>query len=211
MRPDGYQGLGFSVSIPLPGKEPSPAVFFDRDGVLVETVVTPAGVRAAWSPEEFRVLPGAKEAIERVAKAGFLAIVVTNQPDVAFGSLRRLEAERLNALLLSSIPALTETYTCFHAEIDGCPCRKPRAGLLFGAAHHHSVDLPASWMVGDRWVDVAAGRAAGCRTVLVENDLSWAPTSSGVPDPDLEPNLVASNVSAAVAAILAHSLGNSSS
>ncbi len=178
-------------------------MFFDRDGVLVEPVITPGGTRAAWTLEEFRIISGAKEAVERVTASGFLAIVVTNQPDVAHGRLEKQQAEQLNALLLSSIPALTGAYACFHAEIDACLCRKPRAGLLRDAANRHGVELSTSWLVGDRWVDIAAGRAAGCRTVLVEARDSWALTSSGVPDPDLEPDLIASDVGVAVTAILA--------
>jgi D-glycero-D-manno-heptose 1,7-bisphosphate phosphatase len=180
----------------------SAAVFFDRDGVLVETVTTPDGKRAAWSQEEFRVIPGAREAVERATAAGYMAIVVTNQPDVALGRLERREAEHLNALLLSSIPTLTGVYACFHAEIDGCPCRKPRAGLLLEAADQQDIDLDASWLIGDRWVDITAGQTAGCRTILVQHADSWSPTTSGFPDPALRPDLVVAEVEGAVEAIL---------
>jgi D-glycero-D-manno-heptose 1,7-bisphosphate phosphatase len=204
--PDRAKELRFGVPIRAKRQLPTAAVFFDRDGVLVETVVKPDGMRAAWSQAEFRLMAGAREAVERIAQAGFPAFVVTNQPDVALGRLGRRAAEQLNALLLTSIPALTAVYACYHCEIDACACRKPRAGLIVQAASEHGVDLHASWLVGDRWVDIAAGQAAGCRTILIQHSASWSPTTSGSPDPRLRPDHVVSEVRAAVDAIIAQSL-----
>jgi D-glycero-D-manno-heptose 1,7-bisphosphate phosphatase len=94
-------------------------------------------------------------------------VVVTNQPDVARGTQTRAGVEALNDLVRSALPVL-EVLTCCHDTADGCACRKPRPGLLLEAARRWGLDLGRSFMVGDRWSDVAAGRAAGCRTVLVE-------------------------------------------
>ena len=96
-----------------------------------------------------------------------VVVGVTNQPDVARGAQTRDAVEEINSHLLSRLPLL-EIRTCYHDDGDGCSCRKPRPGLLLGAAEEHAIDLHRSFMVGDRWSDVAAGAAAGCSTFLIE-------------------------------------------
>ena len=117
------------------------------------------------------ILPGVPEACRGLAEAGLLLIGATNQPDVARGTLLREDVLRVNRLLLSRLPLL-EIRTCFHDDADGCACRKPKPGLLLEAAREHDVDLGRSFMVGDRWSDVAAGAAAGCSTLLIATPYS---------------------------------------
>jgi D-glycero-D-manno-heptose 1,7-bisphosphate phosphatase len=93
--------------------------------------------------------------------------VVTNQPDVARGATSREAVEQLNALLARQV-GLDTVRVCFHDDADHCPCRKPKPGLLTAAADDYGIDLAQSWMVGDRWRDIDAGHAAGCRTVLID-------------------------------------------
>jgi D-glycero-D-manno-heptose 1,7-bisphosphate phosphatase len=112
------------------------------------------------------ILPGVPEALERLAAAGFLLIGASNQPDVARGTLSRQVVETINARLLAALPLL-EMRVCYESD-DACPCRKPNPGMLLEAAAQHGIDLAASFMVGDRWRDVEAGRRAGCRTVFIE-------------------------------------------
>jgi D-glycero-D-manno-heptose 1,7-bisphosphate phosphatase len=145
---------------------PQPAVFLDRDGVLNRVFERDGVTHPPATPEQFEFLPGVEQAAARLA-AEFPLVVVTNQPDVARGTQTRAGVEALNDRVRSALPVLG-VLTCYHDTADGCACRKPKPGLLLEAARRWGLDLGRSFMVGDRWSDVAAGRAAGCRTVLVE-------------------------------------------
>ena len=116
---------------------------------------------------EFELLPGVADAVKRLHDAGFLLIVATNQPDVRTGVTKLEAVEEMNRLLREWLP-LDDIKVCYHVEADNCDCRKPKPGLLLAAAGEYGIDLKNSWMVGDRWRDVSAGKAAGCRTVFVE-------------------------------------------
>ncbi len=113
------------------------------------------------------ILPGVPEALALLAAHRLLLVGVTNQPDVARGTQSRDAVEEINRHLLSRLP-LQDLLTCYHDDADGCPCRKPRPGMLFRAAEERGIDLGGSFMIGDRWSDVAAGTAAGCSTFLIE-------------------------------------------
>jgi transaldolase len=144
-----------------------PAVFLDRDGVLNRTAVREGAPRPPGSLAEVEILPGVEEALRRLRSRGLPLIVVTNQPDVARGTQQRSVVEEINRSLARRL-GLTAVYTCYHDNADDCTCRKPRAGMLVRAAEEHGIDLGSSYMVGDRWGDVAAGAAAGCRTFLID-------------------------------------------
>jgi len=147
---------------------PIPAIFIDRDGVLNETVVINGVPHPPQLVGELQILPGVEEAIGQLALQNLPLIVVTNQPDVARGLQSREEVERINDALHKSLPKLMAFFTCFHDTPDNCNCRKPKPGLLTEAARAYNIDLSRSFMVGDRWSDVVAGQAAGCRTVLID-------------------------------------------
>jgi D-glycero-D-manno-heptose 1,7-bisphosphate phosphatase len=116
---------------------------------------------------DFRLLPGVKGAVTALKDVGFLVIVVTNQPDLASGLVAREVVDAMHARLRVALP-VDAIEVCPHAEHEGCDCRKPAPGLLVRAAERLSVDLRRSWMVGDRWKDIVAGRQAGCCTVFVD-------------------------------------------
>jgi len=143
------------------------AVFLDRDGVINRARVRDAKPYPPDSLEELEILPGVPEALARLRAAGFVNVLVTNQPDVATGKQRREVVEAMHALLLSRIP-IDAVKTCYHADSDRCACRKPKPGMLFDAAREHAIDLARSYMVGDRWRDVAAGQAAGCKCFFLD-------------------------------------------
>lgn len=166
------------------GREKRRAVFFDRDGVLNESVVRSGELTPPRSLNELVIVPAAAAQVRRVHDAGFLAIVVTNQPDVARGVLAQSVLRSINQRLIDELE-LDDVYVCEHDSAHRCGCRKPSPGMLLRAAEDWNLDLTRSWIVGDRWVDIAAGAAAGSRTVLLEHATSWAPTSSGAPSPDL--------------------------
>jgi len=143
------------------------AVFLDRDGVINRAVVRDGRPYPPASVDDVRLLPGVVAALGRLKAAGYLLIVVTNQPDVARGVQSRATVEAIHARLASALP-IDDFRACYHDDGDACACRKPKPGLILAAAREHHVDLTASVMVGDRWRDVEAGRLAGCVTVFVE-------------------------------------------
>ncbi len=147
------------------------AVFLDRDGVLNRTTVRDGVTRPPDCLGDFEFLPGVVEAVQRLADAGLALVVVTNQPDVARGTQRRERVEEIHDYLKQTLPLL-DVMACYHDNDHGCPCRKPRPGMLLEAARRWSLDLKHSFLVGDRWSDVVAGQGAGCRTVLVQTPYS---------------------------------------
>ncbi len=149
------------------------AIFLDRDGVLIRANVRDAVPHPPAGAEEMEILAGVPEALAQLAAAKFRLIVVTNQPDVARGTQQRAEVERINAALQSALP-IEAIYVCYHDTADRCACRKPAPGLLLWAAEEHQIDLPSSFMIGDRWSDVVAGERAGCRTLLINRPYSQA-------------------------------------
>jgi D-glycero-D-manno-heptose 1,7-bisphosphate phosphatase len=143
------------------------AVFLDRDGVLTRSTTRDGRPFAPTSLEDFELLPGVREGIERLREAGFRLVVVTNQPDVGAGKLRREVVEQMHARLREWLP-LDDIKVCYHTDAEGCACRKPKPGMLLDAARERGIDLSRSFMVGDRWRDVSAGKAAGCPTIFVD-------------------------------------------
>lgn len=149
------------------GNEIKPAVFLDRDGVLNRPVVRDGKPHPPQSFDQFVIVDGARGALDRLKTLGYDLFVVSNQPDIARGTQDRAVVERMNAALAEALP-IDEAFTCFHDDQDDCDCRKPKPGLILQAAERHGVDLDASFMIGDRWRDVAAGQRAGVRTVFID-------------------------------------------
>jgi len=142
------------------------AVFLDRDGVLNGLVMRNGWLTAPFSIDELQILPGVPEALATLRAAGFQLIVVTNQPDVARGHAEKAQVEAIHALMSTRLP-LDQIRVCYHDDGDGCACRKPKPGMMYAAAVEWEIELARSFLVGDRWRDIGAGKAAGCRTILV--------------------------------------------
>lgn len=143
------------------------AVFLDRDGILNYTAVIDGKPYAPRLVEEFSVYQNAHEPLQKLKAAGYILIVVSNQPDVGNGRTPREVVEEMNTILKRTLP-LDSIKVCFHSQHDFCQCRKPKPGMLTSAAVEWDIDLSKSYIVGDRWSDIAAGRAAGCRTVFID-------------------------------------------
>jgi D-glycero-D-manno-heptose 1,7-bisphosphate phosphatase len=143
------------------------AVFLDRDGVINRAVVREGKPYPPASADDVEVLPGVAAALGRLKAAGYLLVVVTNQPDVARGAQSRQGVEAIHARLASQLP-IDAFRVCYHDDRDGCLCRKPKPGLIVDAARDFGIDLRQSVMVGDRWRDVEAGRHAGCATAFID-------------------------------------------
>jgi len=153
------------------------AVFLDRDGVLNRALVRNRKPYAPRHLGEFRLLPGAADAVRELKSVGFLIIVVTNQPDVGHGlttpqTLAAMHARLSERLLLDAI------LVCPHRQDAGCACRKPKPGMIHQANTDWGIDVSRSYLVGDRSTDIVAGRAAGLYTVFLDR---------GYAEPQLEP------------------------
>jgi D-glycero-D-manno-heptose 1,7-bisphosphate phosphatase len=142
------------------------AVFLDRDGVINRSIVRNGKPFPPASLGEVEILPQVELALNSLKAAGFVLIVVTNQPDVASGKTPKLVVDQINCFLQDSLP-IDEIRTCYHDDRDLCLCRKPLPGAFFSCAKEHQIDLEASFMVGDRWRDIEAGHAAGCKTFFI--------------------------------------------
>jgi D-glycero-D-manno-heptose 1,7-bisphosphate phosphatase len=145
------------------------AVFLDRDGVINRAYIRHGKPFPARSIGDFEILPNVPEACERLKAVGFVLIIVTNQPDVGRGSLARETVESIHTHMCKALP-IDRVEVSYSAGDEKVPdeCRKPRPGMLLRAAQELDIDLRQSWMVGDRWSDVACGQAAGCRTVFID-------------------------------------------
>lgn len=161
----------------IPALSPRRAVFLDRDGVLNRAVVREGRPYPPSSLDELRLFPGAVDAMSCLRRSGFLLLVVSNQPDVARGTQTRARVEQINNALAVCLP-LDGFFVCYHDDAEGCDCRKPRPGLLRDAAARHSVDLAASFAIGDRWRDVDAAAQAGVPCVLIDHGYDERPPVS---------------------------------
>jgi D-glycero-D-manno-heptose 1,7-bisphosphate phosphatase len=202
----GSSGRGPLICAPAdpvtapPGR---PAVFLDRDGTLNELVPDPdSGLpESPLRVGDVRLIAGAANAVRKLLDAGYAVVCVTNQPAAAKGkaTLRRLLEvhERVLALLAEQGVRLDASMLCPHhpdsvrGELSGmCDCRKPAPGMLLSATAELRLDLERCWIVGDTDADVAAGRDAGCRAVLIDYPPSAHKRGGAeVPDisaPDLE-------------------------
>jgi D-glycero-D-manno-heptose 1,7-bisphosphate phosphatase len=150
----------------------TPAVFLDRDGVLIEEVNYLSEIG------QVRLIPGAAEAVASLNLAGVPVVVVTNQAGVARGYFREDRIgevhDYLDALLAQRGARVDRYYYCPHhpdAKVERyqivCDCRKPKPGMLRRASAEMGLDLTRSYLVGDNFSDLGAGGAAGCKTVLV--------------------------------------------
>lgn len=157
------------------------AVFLDRDGTLIKAVVNRPDlpdkpVTAPFSMDELEFVPDLYESLEIMRDAGFMLIIITNQPDVANGYISEREWERIHQAVTHAVDP-HDCFMCRHRSIDNCPMKKPSPMMIIGAADKHGIDLSKSFMVGDTSNDTLAGKAAGCKTVIIDwpyNQGTWA-------------------------------------
>jgi D-glycero-D-manno-heptose 1,7-bisphosphate phosphatase len=143
------------------------ALFLDRDVLLNKFFLEK---KLPISPPSFasvEILPGVKEAVEKIRRLNFVSLVVTNQPNVSRKKIERSEVLKINNYLQDKLK-FDDIFICYHDDNDNCKCRKPKPGLLFEASSKWNINLKKSFMIGDRWKDIAAGKLAGCKTILVE-------------------------------------------
>ena len=143
----------------------------DRDGVLNREIVRDGRPFPPAAIEQLEILPEAQKACALLRAAGFLLIGVTNQPDIARGTQTIETVELMNRRVKQEL-CLDAIRFCPHDDSDHCACRKPSPGLLLEEARSHNINMKASFMVGDRWKDVAAGQQAGCCTIFIDHGYS---------------------------------------
>jgi D-glycero-D-manno-heptose 1,7-bisphosphate phosphatase len=157
------------------------AVFLDRDGVINLTVFRKGAHRAPQDMSEFGYVEGVKATLEALKARGYVLLVCTNQPDVARGWQDLQRVLEIHAQIELDLP-VSRIYACFHDDANDCACRKPKPGMLVQGSEEFAIDLTQSWMIGDRWKDIEAGKAAGCRTVYLRHDHDAEPSH----EPDYE-------------------------
>jgi D-glycero-D-manno-heptose 1,7-bisphosphate phosphatase len=172
---------------------PTRAVFFDRDGTLMEEVYY------CGDPAQVKVYAGVPEALRKLKEAGFRTLVVTNQSGIGRGLITEAQYRAVEAELLRQIGEglLDASYFC--PDAPGVPSarRKPEPGMLLEAAADFNIDLAKSYMIGDKSADIECGRRAGTRTILVR-------TGYGA-EQVCQPDLTASDVVRAVQLVLERS------
>jgi len=158
-------------------------VFLDRDGTLNRQTIRDGKPFSPATLAEFELFPGVPEACARLAAAGFVLVVATNQPDVGRGKQPRAVVESMHAKLRELVPQIAHIEVCYAAGLDNSVPdrrRKPEPGMLLDAALALDLDLTRSWMIGDRWRDIECGQRAGVRTVFI--DFGYAEELRTAPD-----------------------------
>jgi D-glycero-D-manno-heptose 1,7-bisphosphate phosphatase len=143
------------------------AIFLDRDGVINQAKVVDGKPFPPEDIDECKILPKVKKALKMLKKQGFFLIVITNQPDVARKKINIKTVQAINEFLEKSLP-IDAFFACYHDDIENCNCRKPKPGNIFEAAKQYNINLQNSFMVGDRWRDIEAGKNAGCKTFFID-------------------------------------------
>jgi D-glycero-D-manno-heptose 1,7-bisphosphate phosphatase len=154
-----------------------PAIFFDRDGILTVPNVLNGKGYAPRKLEDLKYYEDSVESLRRTHSAGFLNIIVSNQPDVSTGLLLASVLQEMNSKMLEDFE-LDDINYCLHNSSDNCLCRKPMPGMIQSSAQRLGIDLSKSWMVGDRDGDMKAGVLSGLRTIFV--DRNWSGESGNL-------------------------------
>ncbi len=177
-------------------------IFLDRDGVINENIDD--GYVTGW--DEFRFIPKSKAAIAALTDADWSVIVISNQAGIGKRVMSMQAVEEINARMVTEIERcggkIEAVYYCPHRPDEDCECRKPKPGMLLKAACDFGVELPQSYLVGDKISDVQAGAEAGCKTVLVKT--GWGQEHIRERDQwPVTPDHIVSDLSEAVELVLA--------
>jgi D-glycero-D-manno-heptose 1,7-bisphosphate phosphatase len=143
------------------------AIFLDRDGVINLVSLVDGKPHPPKDLGELILFPKVAEALQLLKDAGYLLIVITNQPDVVRGKTKIETVEAINQFLRDSLP-IDDIFTCYHDDIEDCNCRKPKPGNILKAVDQYNINILGSFMIGDRWRDVEAGESAGCKTFFID-------------------------------------------
>lgn len=151
----------------ISSKVKTKAVFLDRDGVINKAIIFERKPYPPATLQEIIILPGVLDGICALKDGGYKTFIVTNQPDVARGTIPFEVVDEINLYLKSHL-GIDQVYCCFHDGKDNCDCRKPKPGMLLSAAEDWDVELSRSFMIGDRWRDIDTAKAAGVTSILID-------------------------------------------
>jgi len=175
-------------------------VFLDRDGVINKKAPEDDYIKN-WS--EFDFLPGVKEVIKKLNKAGFLVIIITNQKGIAKGLMTEEDLKDIHLKMIKELKKggaiIDGIYYCPHDEKDNCNCRKPKIGMFIKAKKDFNIDLNKSWMIGDSKSDIIAGQKAGCKTIFVRIKLN---KSSTIIDGNIKYKFIVNNLKETISKII---------
>ncbi len=144
-----------------------PGVFLDRDGVINKVIMRNGSPASPRTVGEFEWEEGMKDLIVKLKDHGFPLIIVTNQPDIARGKMSQETLDFMTGKIFSTLP-VDDIIICPHDDMDDCGCRKPKPGMLQASAKVWGIDCSRSFIIGDSWKDMDAGKAAGCTTILLD-------------------------------------------
>ena len=139
------------------------AIFLDSDGVLNTAIMKDGKPLAPTSLASLEIPDEVKPALDQLKAAGYLLICVTNKPDVERGLMTQADVDAIYRKMNHDLP-LDDIFICYKENSE---CYKPKPGLLLAAAKQYDIDLALSYMIGDRWRDIGAGQAAGCKTIWI--------------------------------------------
>ena len=142
------------------------AIFFDRDGVLNETLLKNGKPYAPRNIKDFKIVSDADSILNYLASLNYLIFVVTNQPDVGNGYTDKQIVEEMHKMISDQLP-VQEIFTCYHSRNDNCPCRKPKTGMLEKAYKKFNLEIKDCFIVGDRFSDIEAGKKFKFQTVMI--------------------------------------------
>lgn len=141
------------------------AVFIDRDGVIVQSVIRNGKPTGPFKREEFFMYRDTDLALSLMRNSGFLRILITNQSDIALGNITIEDWNWIHGQV-KSLP-LDDIFICFHTTADNCECKKPKPGMILHAARKWNIDVSRSYMIGDTASDTGTAQNAGCKSILL--------------------------------------------
>ncbi len=160
------------------------ACFYDRDGVINEMIFDNENglVHIPWQVNQVSLNHGIIELLKTTKKLGFLNVIISNQPDIGLTKISEKIFNDIEKMIFQKIEkenaVIDKAYYCFHHPFaklkqykKDCDCRKPKTGLFLQAAKEMDIDLSKSWMIGDGLFDIISGHNAGCRTILIANNI----------------------------------------
>lgn len=143
------------------------AIFLDRDGVINEIVFHEGKKPSSpWKFEEFKLVAGIEKPLWELSSMGYYLFIISNQPDISRGYIEAGVTEKINEMLYELFP-IQDIMVCPHDDHHNCSCRKPKPGMLIELSKKWDIDLARSFLIGDNWKDIDAGKAAGCTTILL--------------------------------------------
>jgi len=152
--------------IEIKSKKISPVIFLDRDGVINEEI------HYLHEPEKFKIIHGVIEGLKKMQDMGYKLIIITNQAGIGLGYYTKEDFFRVNSRMLKELSKngimIHKIYFCPHSEADNCNCRKPRTGMFEKAKQDLKIIMERSFTIGDRTIDILAGKNTGTKTILVK-------------------------------------------